>query len=70
MHGSARLHPTHYAFYPLLQVAKDEEYLAKNLMSNLPPLGERVQEIRQGKAATCTLDNERNFAISQVCCCA
>ena len=53
---------------PPPQQAKDAEYLAKNLMAGLPPLGERVQEIRSGtgKAATRTQDNELNFARSQV----
>lgn len=34
-------------------------------MSGLPPLGERVQDIRQGKAATTASENDRNFARSQ-----
>lgn len=45
--------------------AKDEEYLARYLMAGLPSLGDRVQEIRAGKAATHGIDNERNFARSQ-----
>lgn len=35
-------------------------------MAGLPPLGERVQEIRSGKAATNASDNDKNFARSQV----
>lgn len=49
-----------------LQQARDEEYLAKSFMAGLPSLGDRVQQIRQGKAATLSSDNERNFARSQV----
>ena len=49
-----------------VQIARDDEFLAKNLMSGLPPLTERVQEIRQGKAATNAMDNDKNFALSQV----
>lgn len=49
-----------------LQIARDDEFLAKNLMSGLPPLTARVQEIRQGKAATNAYDNDKNFALSQV----
>lgn len=45
--------------------ARDDEYLARNLMAGLPPLGERVQDIRQGKAATNAMDNDKNFAKSQ-----
>jgi len=50
----------------IAQIARDDEFLAKNLMSGLPPLTARVQEIRQGKAATNAYDNDKNFALSQV----
>ena len=48
------------------QQARDDEFLAKNLMQGLPPLGERVQDIRHGKAATNAQDNDKNFFRSQV----
>lgn len=61
-------HALHHVVLGLawLQQARDEEYLARYLMADLPPLGDRVQQIRQGKAATLSSDNERNFARSQV----
>ena len=40
--------------------------MAKHLMAGLPALGDRVQEIRSGKAATSSQENEWNFARSQV----
>ncbi|KAL6765899.1 kinase-like domain-containing protein [Haematococcus lacustris] len=45
--------------------ARDEEFLARHLMAGLPPLKVRVQEIRQGRAATNATDNEKNFVRSQ-----
>lgn len=44
----------------LVQIAKDEDYLQRHLLAGLPPLGERVQEIRQGKgkAATSAQNND------------
>ncbi|GAX82215.1 hypothetical protein CEUSTIGMA_g9643.t1 [Chlamydomonas eustigma] len=45
--------------------ARDAEFLSKHLMLGLPSLGDRVQEIRQGRAATNSKDNERNFVQSQ-----
>merc|ERR1711874_457214 len=49
-----RLRPsaTQLLEHKFFKQAKDEEYLARHLMAELPPLGERVQEIRQGRAAT------------------
>lgn len=40
--------------------------MAKYLMAGLPTLGDRVQEIRSGKAATTPQENDWNFARSQV----
>lgn len=48
------------------QQGKDDEYLGRNLMANLPSLAERVTLIRQGKAATSADINDRNLAKSQV----
>ena len=47
--------------------AKDNDYLARHLMSGLPSLGDRVQEMRsgQGRAATTSKENEMNFVKSQ-----
>lgn len=49
------------------QLAKDQDYLVKHLLGNLPSLAERVQQIRTGKAATAAVDNDRNLEKSQVC---
>jgi len=51
--------------HKFFKIARDDEFLAKNLMAGLPPLTARVQEIRQGKAATNAYDNDKNFALSQ-----
>mmetsp|Transcript_30948 Transcript_30948/g.68544 ORF Transcript_30948/g.68544 Transcript_30948/m.68544 type:complete len:838 (-) Transcript_30948:1294-3807(-) len=62
-----RLRPTAAQLleHKFFKAAKDEEYLGKHLMGNMPSLGERVQDIRQGKAATTASDNDRNMARSQ-----
>ncbi|MEW5303120.1 MAG: hypothetical protein WDW36_005843 [Sanguina aurantia] len=44
---------------------RDDEYLGRNLMANLPSLAERVTLIRQGKAATSADINDKNLAKSQ-----
>ncbi len=49
-----------------LQQARDEEYLARLLLAELPALGERVQMIREGKAATNAAENDRQLERSQV----
>lgn len=54
------------------QQAQGKDYLRKHLMADLPPLSERVREIRTGggKAATNAADNDRQLAASQVGACA
>lgn len=49
-----------------LQQARDEEYLVRTLLGDLPALGERVQMIREGKAATNAAENDRQLERSQV----
>lgn len=49
-----------------LQQARDEDYLARLLLDQLPALGERVQMIREGKAATSAAENDRQLERSQV----
>jgi hypothetical protein len=53
-------------FLALLQQARDEDYLARLLLDQLPALGERVQMIREGKAATSAAENDRQLERSQV----
>lgn len=66
-HPLLRAVATHnFARHRGAQQAKDDKYLAENLMMGLPSLGERVQDIRQGKAATSAQENDKNFARSQV----
>jgi hypothetical protein len=48
------------------QQARDEEYLARLLLAELPALGERVQMIREGRAATNAAENDRQLERSQV----
>uniref|UniRef100_A0A7S0RYN2 Protein kinase domain-containing protein n=1 Tax=Chlamydomonas leiostraca TaxID=1034604 RepID=A0A7S0RYN2_9CHLO len=62
-----RLRPTATQLleHKFFKQAKDDKYLAENLMVGLPPLGERVQDIRQGKAATSAQENDKNFVRSQ-----
>lgn len=50
----------------LLQQARDEDYLGRLLLNELPALGERVQMIREGKAATNAAENDRQLELSQV----
>ncbi|KAF8057272.1 OXSR1 [Scenedesmus sp. PABB004] len=45
--------------------ARDEEFLQRTLMAGLPGLGERVQQIRVGKAATTAAENDRQLERSQ-----
>jgi hypothetical protein len=55
-----------------LQQARDEWYLVWNLrLREMPSLGDRVKEIRQGSssAATNAADNDKNFVRSQVGLC-
>jgi hypothetical protein len=61
-----RAHPSPPHSLPDPQQARDEEFLQRNLMAGLPPLQQRVQEIRQGNAATNAQDNDKNFVRSQV----
>ena len=42
------------------------EYLKRTLLCNVPDLGNRVLEIRQGKAATSAAENDRQLQQSQV----
>lgn len=49
-----------------VQQARDEEYLRNLLLCELPALGERVQMIREGKAATNAAENDRQLERSQV----
>lgn len=49
-----------------LQQARDEEYLVHTLMTGMPALGERVQQIRVGKAATTAAENDKQLERSQV----
>lgn len=46
---------------------RDEEYLARYLLAGLPPLPDRVQQIRSGtgKAATSAEENNRRYEASQ-----
>jgi hypothetical protein len=55
---------------PDLQQARDEDYLGRLLLNELPALGERVQMIREGKAATNAAENDRQLELSQVRGCA
>jgi hypothetical protein len=50
----------------LSQNVQGPEYLKKNLLTGLPDLGNRVLEIRQGKAATSAAENDRQLQQSQV----
>jgi hypothetical protein len=55
-----------------LQQARDAEFLQRTLVLGLPALGERVQQIRVGKAATLAAENDKQLEKSQVggsCCC-
>jgi hypothetical protein len=49
-----------------VQQARDEVYLRNNLVTGLPALGERVQQIRVGKAATTAAENDKQLERSQV----
>lgn len=49
-----------------LQQARDEDHLARILLGDMPALGERVQMIREGKAATNAAENDRQLERSQV----
>ncbi|KXZ56373.1 hypothetical protein GPECTOR_1g330 [Gonium pectorale] len=51
--------------HKFFKTAKDAKYLKDNLVGNLPPLSERVNQIRTGVAATNKLDNDRNLEKSQ-----
>lgn len=51
--------------HKFFKLAKDQDYLVKHLLGNLPSLAERVQQIRTGKAATAAVDNDRNLEKSQ-----
>ena len=50
----------------LMQTAHDSSYLVRNLLNNLPPVTERVRQMRQGKAPTRCSENELKGAQSQV----
>jgi hypothetical protein len=50
----------------VVQQARDEEYLQNLLLREMPALGERVQMIREGKAATSAAENDRQLERSQV----
>eukprot|EP00775_Hariotina_reticulata_P002777 gene2777-3070_t len=45
--------------------ARDDVYLRNNLVHELPALGERVQQIRVGKAATTAAENDKQLERSQ-----
>lgn len=45
--------------------ARDEEFLVRMLLGDLPALGERVQQIRVGKAATNAAENDKQLERSQ-----
>jgi hypothetical protein len=49
-----------------LQQARDAEFLQRTLVLGLPALGERVQQIRVGKAATLAAENDKQLEKSQV----
>jgi serine/threonine-protein kinase OSR1/STK39 len=49
----------------LLQQAKDEEYLKREMLKDLPTLEQRVNQIRTGQAATNAVDNDRELEKSQ-----
>jgi hypothetical protein len=51
-----------------LQQARDAEFLQRTLVPGLPALGERVQQIRVGKAATLAAENDKQLEKSQVGC--
>lgn len=59
-----RAGPTHRPH--ALQQARDEEYLRQHLLGGLPALGERVQQIRVGTAATNAAENDKQLERSQV----
>lgn len=50
----------------VLQQARDDEFLMHALMTGMPALGERVQQIRVGKAATTAAENDKQLERSQV----
>ncbi|KAG2499215.1 hypothetical protein HYH03_002795 [Edaphochlamys debaryana] len=51
--------------HKFFKLAKDSKYLKDNLVGSLPPLADRVNRIRNGGAATMSVDNERNLEKSQ-----
>jgi len=71
-HKTAK-HGTAYSRRPLPpptqpnpQQARDEEFICKDLLEDLPPLTERVHQIRVGRgAATNAADNDRQLLQSQ-----
>ncbi|KAF8056256.1 fray2 [Scenedesmus sp. PABB004] len=46
--------------------ARDAEFLKRTLLAGLPPLPQRVVDIRAGKAATLALDNDRDAMASHI----
>ncbi|MEW5314737.1 MAG: hypothetical protein WDW38_006209 [Sanguina aurantia] len=44
--------------------ARDKEWVAKHLLAGLPPLHEREQRIKKGKAASCGVENDAHLAAS------
>eukprot|EP00955_Chlamydomonas_euryale_P029788 313903-Chlamydomonas_euryale.AAC.1 len=63
-----RLRPTAAQLleHKFFKQAKDEEYLRRHLMAGLPPLADRVDQIRRGTGgATRAQDNDRAFERSQ-----
>lgn len=52
-----------------VQSAHDSSYLVKHLLAGMPPVTERVKQMRQGRAPNSQSDVQSRNIQSQVCCC-
>lgn len=55
-----------HTWLPRRPQARDEDYLVRHLVSGMPSLPTRVQQIRQGQAATNAEENDKALKKSQV----